>query len=92
MSTPYWPMSSGCWATSAWTVPSLSAFTWLGPASKLTTLTWSPLLAWRTPVAVPSALKRLAAKTPTMSGSFCRAEPIRLAAVAGSLCEYCTFR
>ena len=85
-------MMPGCWATSACTVPSFSALIWLGPASKPTILTWSPLPAWRTPVAVPSAANRLAAKTPTMSGSFCSAELIRLAAVAGSLCEYCTPR
>ena len=56
MSTPYWPMIPGCWATSAWIVPAFRSFTWLGPASKLTIFTWSPFFAWRTPVAVPSAL------------------------------------
>ena len=45
-----------------------------------------------TPVAVPSAEYRLVPNTPTMSGSFCSADPMMLAAVAGSSWEYWTPR
>src|SRR5919199_4892040 len=88
MSTPYWPIVPGCWATSAWIVPALRSLTWLGHASKLTIFTVLVLPACLTPLALPSAAKRLVAKTPTMSGFFCSAEPIRFDAVAGSSWEY----
>ena len=51
-STPCRPMLAGSWATSAWTVPALSASTWAGPASKPTTV-MSVTPAWRMPVAAP---------------------------------------
>src|ERR1035437_3400582 len=55
-------------------------------------LTELVLPACLTPVADPSAEKRLVPKIPAMSGSFCSAAVTSLAAVAGSSWLYCTPR
>ena len=85
-STPCEPMSAGCCAISAWTVPSSRSLTCFGPASKPTILTFAP--DSRTPLAAPSAENRFVPKIPFRSGFFCSAALVLAAASSGLLLEY----
>src|SRR5215216_5604307 len=81
-------MSFGCWAMRMSTLPSRRSSTWVGEASKATTLTWSFLPDCRTPVPAPCPEKTLAPKMPFRSEFDCRVEVVMEAAWVGSSLQY----